>query len=226
MFNWLKNKQQPEHTEIRDVLFGDLPLSQWPSDSSSQPQEEPWLSLVTVRNSLADGNKEEAIRVLQGILVMPGLESRHYLQAWHFLRELGIQPSDNEAKQVYGVVVEVAMPQGLDILAAYSDRTARYFNYSGAAVIWERPDDSLDHTLDALLEAGQMVAAQIGPWEGARPLAPQGDEARISMLTPSGLHFGQGSMDVLSRDSLGGPLIAAATKLMQELIAKTNSSQR
>jgi hypothetical protein len=226
MFNWFKNKQQPEHTEIRDVLFGDLPLSKWPLDSSSPAQEEPWLSFVHARNSLTDSNNEEAIWRLQRILAMPDLESRHYLQAWHFLRELGVQPPTNEAKRVYGVIVEVAMPQGLDILAGYSDHTARYFNYSGAAVIWERPDASLDQTIDTLLEAGQGVAAQIGPWEDARPPAPRGDEARISMLTPSGLHFGQASMDVLSQDALGAPVIAVATKLMQDLIAKTESSQR
>jgi hypothetical protein len=37
------------------------------------------------------------------------------------------------------------------------------------------------------------------------------------LLTPSGLHFGEGPMDVLARDALGGPLVAAATVLMRGL---------
>lgn len=155
---------------------------------------------------------------------MPDLESRHYLQAWHFLRELGEQPSAVEAKQLYGVVVEVGMDEGLDIVAAYADHTARYFNYSGAAIIWERPDDSLDADVDALLGAGRIVAAQIGPWEGARPDAPDNGQVRISMLVPSGLHFGEAPFEILSRDPMGGPVISAAMRLMQGLISKSDQS--
>jgi hypothetical protein len=155
---------------------------------------------------------------------MRGLESRHYLQAWHFLRELGVQANADEAKRVYGVVVEVALESGLDIVAAYADGAARYFNYSGAAVIWERPDDSLAQSIEALLEAGRVVAAQIGPWEGQRPAAPEPPgQVRISMLTPSGLHFGQGPFETLAADPLGGPVISSATKLMMELIGKTKT---
>ena len=151
----------------------------------------------------------------------PGLESRHYLQAWHFLRELGVDPTDG-GKQVLGVVVEVALPKGLDIVAAYADHTARYFNFSGAAVIWERPDESLDASIDDLLKNGQTVVAQISVWEEPRPAAPPAGEARINMLTPSGLHFGQAKMNLLANDDLGGAVISSATKLMQQLMAKAN----
>ena len=210
-------KHQPA---IRDVLFGDLPLSEWPSAASTQ-SEEPWASFIKVRDQLDGGDKAAAKETLRQILATPDLESRHYLQAWHFLRELGERPQGDEAKHLYGVVVEVSMDEGLDILAAYADHTARYFNYSGAAIIWERPDDSLDKTVDSLLEAGRVVAAQIGTWEGARPAPPPNGQVRISMLVPSGLHFGQAPFEILSRDPMGGPVIAAAMRLMQALIVKT-----
>jgi len=106
---------------------------------------------------------------------------------------------------------------------AYLDHTARYFNYSGAAVIWEHPDDSLDEAIDALLEAGRVVAEKIGPWEAERPPAPRPGQARINLLVPAGLHFGEGPFAALSRDPLGGPVILSATRLMMELIAKTES---
>lgn len=152
---------------------------------------------------------------------MPDLESRHYLQAWHFLRSLGFDPPPAEAKKLFGVVVEVAMKEGLDILAAYADQTARYFNYSGAAVIWERPEGSLDTSVDGLLQAGSVLVEVIGPLESPRPASPPPKgHARINLLVPSGLHMGQGPYEALARDPLGGPVIAAAVELMNALIGK------
>jgi hypothetical protein len=118
------------------------------------------------------------------------------------------------------VVVEVAMPKGLDLLAAYPDHSARYYNFSGSAIIWEHPDDSLDLTIDQLLGASRGVVARIGPWDKARPAPPPRDNARMSFLTPSGLHFGQGPMSALSRDPLGGRVLNLAVRLMQAMIQK------
>ncbi len=42
---------------------------------------------------------------------------------------------------------------------------------------------------------------------------------RLNMLTPSGLHFGEGPFQVLAGDPMGGPIVAAALALMQRLIA-------
>ena len=156
---------------------------------------------------------------------MPDLESWHYLQVWHFLRQAGIHPEADIAKDVYGVVVEVGFGRSLDIVAAYADGRARYYNHSGAAMVWESPDDSLRPLTDSVLRAGKVVADRIGPWEGARPPAPPRGHARISMLTPSGVHFGQAPFDVLSRDPLAGPVISASVALMQALIDKVNEAK-
>jgi len=222
VFNLFKKKQQQQPPpSFRDTLFGDMPFSDWPSAASTAPTAEPWFSFVDARRQLGDGHQQVAQQTLRRILDMPSLESRHYLQAWHFLRGLGEQPPASEAKRLYGVVVEVALDNGLDIVAAYADGTARYFNYTGAAIIWERPDDSLDETVNSLLDTGREVIERIGPWEEARPAAPPTGQVRLNLLAPSGLHFGQGGFDVLASDPMGAPLIAAATRLMQDLIAKT-----
>lgn len=226
MFDPLKKKQpQQQPHAIRDVLFGDVPFSEWPSKSATGTRDEPWPSFAQAREQLTLGDQEGAKRTLLSILAVPDLESRHYLQAWNFLRELGRPPSAGEAKRLYGVVVEVALQNGLDIVAAYADHSARYFNYSGAAVIWERPDGSLDQAIDSLLEAGRIVVEKIGPWEGARPPAPPEGQARINLLVPGGLHFGQGPFDALAADPMGGPVITSATQLMQALIAKTEQGK-
>ena len=218
MFNPFKKKAlQPQ---IRGVLFGDLPISRWSSENVGS-HFEPWRSFAKARDGLNSGRAQEGIDLLHSILAMPTLESRHYVQAWHFLREVGVQPDTSVAKDLLGVVVEVALADGLDIVAAYADGTARDFNYSGSAVVWDSPDDSLNHQVENLLRAGRVVVDQIGPWEGARPAAPPTGQARISMLTPSGIHFGQTPFEVLAADQLGGAVIAAAIQLMQSLIAKT-----
>ena len=225
MFNPFRRKPK---TQLRDVLFGDLPVSQWPSESSPS-QGEPWASFVEARGYLDSGQSPQVIRTWQRILAMPGLESQHYLQAWHFLCQAGVQPSADISKDVYGVVVEVDFGKGLDIIAAYADGRAHYYNFSGAAVVWEAPDNSLRPLIDDVLRAGKVVVDRIGPWEGARPPAPPKCHARISMLTPSGVHFGQAPFDVLSRDPLAGPAISASVALMQALIGKVNemkASQR
>ena len=110
-------KKKPPQPEIRNVLFGDLPISQWPSETASS-DAEPWRSFATARNHLNSGHTQEAVNLFRSVLAMPELESRHYLQAWHFLRESGVQPDAAVAKDLLGVVVEVALPEGLDIAAA------------------------------------------------------------------------------------------------------------
>lgn len=215
-------KKETAPNAIRETLFGDMPLDQWPHDGTSS-EVFPWSAFALARTHLASGRQSAAFACWREILEHHGLEPRQYLQAWHFLRQNGQQPSPDIAKQVLGVVVEVGMPKGLDIVAAYPDHSARYYNYSGAGVVWEHPDSSLDPAIDQLLEASKQVVTRIGPWEQARPAPPPHDQARLSFLTPSGLHFGQGPMAVLSRDPLGARVLQLATVLMRALIAKTKT---
>jgi hypothetical protein len=91
--------------------------------------------------------------------------------------------------------------------------------------VWEHPNDSLNECIDELLIAGKVVVDQIGPWEGERPPAPPTGQVRISLLVPSGLHFGQGAYETLSQDTIGGPVIGAAFGLMQALIGTTSAER-
>ena len=215
MFNLFKKKETRQPVTIRDTLFGDMPLAEWATDDDASA--EPWVSFVKARKLLEKGDKSSAAAFLQKITGMQGMESRHYVQAWHFLRQLGVNPPAEKAKIVYGVVVEVGMKNGADIVAAYADHTARYLNYSGSSVIWERPDQSLDAKINDLLEAGQAVANKIGPWEQERPAAPRADHVRLNMLTPSGLHFGYGGFETLAQEPMGKAIIDPATALMLSL---------
>ncbi|HET9219662.1 MAG TPA: hypothetical protein VFR18_21955 [Terriglobia bacterium] len=213
MWPWSKKKAPNPSASLRETFFGDLPLSSWVGDK----QTEPWTTFATAATCLTRGDRAGAIGALQSIIGRSALESRHYLQAWNALRQLGVSPAPDEAKHVYGVVVDVPMQSGFDTLAAYKELNARYINFNGGAIIWDAPDSRMDDHIRTLLTAGQDLAKLIGPWEGERPPLTTG-QARISLLTPSGLHFGQAPFETLAQDAMGGPIIAAATRLMQALI--------
>ena len=209
-------------TSLRDTLFGDLPLASWPPNASEGPRTEPWKSFVAARNAVADGRVSDAVQLWTHVIGLPHLESCHYAQAWHFLRTVGgVSPPAERAKELLGVVMEVPIGGGVDFLAAYPDRTARYINHSGASIYWDHPDGSLDAFSTAFLTAGERVVEVIGIWEGAGPAAPPPGSIRVSFILPAGLAFGQGPFEVLANDPLAASVVTAGTMLMQQLIART-----
>lgn len=218
MSDFVALKPSSIHREIRNTLFGDVPLAEIVRPHPKITLAEPWASFQRARDLRETGDSEGAKEAVRHILKMPGIETRVCLQAWHTLRELGEQPPSPQAKEILGVVVEVGMPKGLDIVAAYRDHRARYFNYSGAGALWERRDGSLDGLIDELLQAGAEVAKAIGPWMQARPPEPKAGIARINLLTPSGIHLGQGPVEALNQDGMGGPILSAAYGLMKRLV--------
>lgn len=216
LFGFGKKKKGPDILDIREALFGDMPLQFWPQDQRSA-DFSPWSEFYAARKEAEAQNTAAAVSIWQAILNTPDLESRHYLQAWHFLRQFGVKPPPEDEKKILGVVFEVPMDDGLDLLAAYADMSARYYNFTGAGVIWEHPDDSLDPTIKELLDAAAGLAAKIGPFEEDRPPPPPNGAIRISLLTPSGLHFGQGPFSALQNDPIGAPTVNAGTQLMLRL---------
>ena len=209
------------HREIRNTLFGDVPLAELVKAHPKVPLAEPWLSFQHARDLNDTGDVAGAKEAVRKIAAMPDLDTRIFLQAWHTLRELGDKPPQGREKEVLGVVVEIGMPKGLDLVAAYRDHRARYFNYSGAGVLWERRDDSLDGLIDELLQAGTVVVEAIGPWTKPKPPEPKNGFARINLLTPSGIHLGNGPVEALNQDPMGGPILSAAFGLMKRLVELT-----
>ena len=106
--------------ELRDSLFGDQPLDHWVGDGSLS-QAFPWNAFAAARACVGNGDRDAAARKWREIVNHPGLEPRHYLQAWNFLRIAGHQPPAEISKQVLGVVVEVGLESVLDLLAAYPE---------------------------------------------------------------------------------------------------------
>jgi hypothetical protein len=147
------------------------------------------------------------------------VEPRLQLLAYHMLRESRKQPSK---KILLGVVIEVGLEGGLDVLASYRNGTARYINQSGKLIIWENTEDATVNELTAtLFEQCWDIVNQIGPWDKPRRPHPPKNNLRISFLVSDGLYFGEGGMNVLFNDPMAAPALNTATKLMQYLTAKS-----
>jgi hypothetical protein len=197
-----------------DLYFGDMSLEAFARLGTGA---EPWQSFEKARALVADGNLPQARAILESLAQTPGVESRVRVQAWHSLRQAGGQPPTRVQSDVLGVVVEVGMPEGQDFLAVYADQTAYYYNYAGGAVVWLRPDASLDKQINSVLGAARALLPLVGPWKGARRPPPSAGMARLNILTPVGLHFGEAPLEALDGDRNARPLLRAATAVMGKL---------
>ena len=220
MFGLFKKAPKPDFSEVRELLFADAPLAEWRPRDSSSAAVEPWIHFETARLALNQGDTAAAVSALRRVVEIPRVETRQYLEGWHCLRQLGVNPDAKQGKIVLGVILEVHLKVGLDTLAAYKDMSARYINHGGRLVVRETADDQMAKLIANLLREGQGVADVIGPWEEPRRPPPPKNHVRINMLTASGLHFGEGPFEALSADPMGGPVIAAGTSLMQAIIER------
>jgi hypothetical protein len=200
------------------LLFGDLPLDQWPG-ADTPAQGAPWDSFIAARAELATGHRDEAVRLWLHIAARTDIEARHVLQAWTFLRQVGIAPGAEHAKDVLGVVVSVPAQHGHDVLAAYRDGSVRYINFPGAAVVVDDAPPAVGDAGRELLEQGRILVSRIGPWaEPQLPPMGQGD-ARLMVLTPSGPCFGQAPFSALGSDPMARPVLDAAFQLLNAVLS-------
>lgn len=219
--------QMPPAQYMREMSFGDVPLANWRPGTPDAARAEPWVHFEQARQCIGRQDTRGAIEALMTVVYQKNLESRQYLEAWQGLRELGIHPPPEMAKHLYGVIIEVDQPQGLDVLAAYTDYSARYINYTGKMTLWNTRAPIMDSHIDQLLAAARDILPLIGPWEGKRPGPPPKGQVRINLLTSSGLCFGQGSWEALSSDGRGGPLLGAAAQLLKTLVnLQVNQQQK
>ena len=81
------------------------------------------------------------------------------------------------------MVVEVPMRGAYDTLAAYQDGSARYLNFSGAAIFWDARDEAVTTLCRGFIASSVSVGAQAKPRTGLS-LPKQG--AQLTLLTRSG----------------------------------------
>lgn len=158
---------------------------------------------------------------LRKIINDPTVETRHKILAYKKLAAYGL---NIQTKELLGVIVEVGLENGLDVIAAYKDGTARYINQTGKMIIWETPDETSNDLIKNLFEKSENIIAEIGPWNQPRKPFPHKGMVRINFLVTDGFYFGEGPADVFFRDSLAKPALFSAAALMQFLTEKVLSN--
>lgn len=127
-------------------------------------------------------------------------------------------------KILLGVIVEVGLPEGLDVLAAYADGGVRYINKAGKLAVFE-DISQIRPSVQDVFDAAKAIVAQTGPWPGARLAPPRVGNIRISFLVSDGLYFGQGPAAQMQKESVAAPLIQKASVLLQAVVAMSIKSQ-
>jgi hypothetical protein len=143
-------------------------------------------------------------------------ESRVRVVAFRRLKAAGETPEGDPP--LLGVIVEIALDEGLDTLAAYADGRIRYINHAGGMSMVE-DGTPLRAQVDGLLLASASVVGKIGPWQGDRLPPPPTGQARLTFLVGGDLYFGQAPFDALANDPLAGPVLNTATALLSALVA-------
>lgn len=195
--------QNPSLNGLYDMLFCDN-MEPYQTNNSA-PEAQPWATLFAEKPDesalldIADDTAQESRVRLLAALRLKGFSSKTPRPA------------------LLGVVVEVALDEGLDVVAAYPDGTARYLNHSGKAIVWESPNADTNQLIQNILQHSTTVVNQIGPWEGERMAPPGAGMVRLNFLVSGQLYFGQGPMNVFFNDPMAGPVLNATLQLMQYL---------
>ena len=191
--------------KIYDLLFcDDLNLY-----VETSPTGYPWDLLFAESAANAD---------LQKIIDDKSLETRTKILAASRLLKRGVS---TDHRRIFGVIIEVGLDEGLDVLAAYEDGCARYVNHSEKMIIWDTKTNESSGLIADLFASARTVVDRIGPWDGARRPPPTAGNIRLTFLVSNGLYFGEGPFDVLAQDQMAGPVIHHATRLMNFLVSTT-----
>ena len=194
----------PGYNKLYNLLFADDPgLFQ---NNEDKNQSYPWNIVL---------NEKATINELKIVAEDISVETRVRALACNILKSKG---HTVDSKELLGIIVEVGLEEGLDVLAAYTDGTARYINHVEKMTVWDAATDQSQTLIKNLFSAGLQVVKNIGPWNKDRLPAPAVGDIRINFLVADGLYFGQGPFEMLERDPMGGPVIRAATQLMVFLI--------
>jgi len=155
------------------------------------------------------------LNVLQGIAEDEANEGRVRALAFNRLRASG---QNVPPKRLLGVIVEVALQEGLDVMAAFAEGGVRYLNHSGKAAIFEGRGNPVEALAKELVAVAQPIVNQIGPWDAKRLPPPKPGNVRMTFLASDGLYFGEGPFVVLQKDPMGGPVLEKTTQLLQRAV--------
>ena len=212
MWNPFKRKEKNNNAvltdELYDSLFADDP------DVFIKLKDHPAISWIYE-------NKTPTLEELEVLAEDPSVESRIRFLSLYTALQGGIKIN----KKVYlGTIMEVPMNHGYDVLAFYSDKRARYYNYSGKTIIYEGGRSTIDNSIEKANSVSIQVCNQIGPWDKQRLAKPNGNIWRFTFLVSDGLYFGQGPLNSLNSDEMAAAMIRSGAEVMKALMNETQKA--
>ena len=198
---------------IRQRLFASQSMSELLHGLELREASGPFQSIAVAARLAAEGKKEEAKSSLHRILSVANLETRIQLWVWSALRELGDKPDGTAAWEVLGAVIEVQMKDAYDTLAAYQDGSARYLNFSGSSIFWDKTDERIKGMCQTLLKSTAQAGARAKP---RMNLSLPKSGIQVTLLTRSGIYVVTDPPEAV---------VGAAAFLMRELIHRSNAAR-
>lgn len=203
-----------ESDPIRQALFASQSMKDLITHVQLNGEPGAFQKIADAYKAVNTGNKVEAVSLLRSGLTLPQLETREQLWLWAALRELGERPDAKTAYEVIGVVIEMPSGDGYDTLAAYQDGSARYLNFSGKAIFWDKKEDA---GIRALCQG--FIDSAVPSGNRAQPrtsLSLPKSGGQVTLLTRSGIYVVKNPPQ---------PVINAGAGLMMELIKRTAESK-
>ena len=189
---------------LYEPLFCDRPALYRPA---SADDAAPWQRLVFDPAAVAPA--------LRALAEDRAADSRVRALAYGALRERRMPVP---AAELLGVVFEVEVNGGVDVLAAYADGRLRYLNHGGRVALFDALPASLHEHWQALIAAARAGAAEAQPWQRGQSPPPGPGEARISFVRSDGLGMLQGRLDRLQARPAGGPLLLAGAQTVAQIV--------
>jgi len=204
----LKPYNDPSINLVYELLFcDDINLYK---DYNIKSGSYPWNILFSETATTAD---------LEQILLNTDVGARVKILTYNKLQNQGL---NIDKKILLGVIVELGLDGGLDVLASFNDGTARYINQTGKMIVWETTDEMSNSLTNALFDNSYNIVMKIGPWDKPRKSNPEKGIVRITFLVSDGLYFGEGPINVLFNDPMASPALSSAAELMKYLVEKVS----
>jgi hypothetical protein len=169
--------------------------------------DAPGLATLLRAKSLYDaGSAAAATDLLAELIDRAVAPTRVRLWAAAALRERGLMPSGPGAELAQGIVMDVPVPGGRDVLAVYRDGTAHFVSRAGAAAVY----DGGDPAKSAL--CAQIVAASERIVSASKGFSLPANLPKLTILTLSGPIVAGSQSPTEEPLRLGATLVAALAR--------------
>lgn len=154
-------------------------------------------------------------RILQSLAFNEGEETHIRIQAFQKMRQ---QQLPVPYKLLLGVIIEVGLGEGLEILSVYTDERVRYISAEKRLAVVETPTPALEQLIHKLLQDANTYMKDLSPCHSPRHQPPSYGCARFTFLASDGIYVGEGEFKHLQEIPQAADLIDDALNLLHEII--------